>query len=106
MVGLTVPAARSAAREAGLVLCPPDRDGPGLAGLLWPHEAEHVVTGQSPVGGALLRQHDSVVVTYARVDADGRAGVREPRRPLPGPGSAGAALPLDTPCWPSRPAPA
>ena len=71
VVGMTVEAGRRAAGEAEVVLAPPDPDGPGLAGLLWPHEAEYVITSQSPAGGSLLRQHDSVVVTYTKIDADG-----------------------------------
>lgn len=99
VLGLTVLAGRRAADGAGVVLAPPDRDGPGLGSLLWPHEAEYVITSQSPAPGTVLRQHDSVVVEYERTGdgGPGTAGVGEPRRPGPAPGSAGAARALDPP---------
>lgn len=94
---MTVLAGRRVAGAAEVVLAPTNPDGPGLGGLLWPHEAEYVITSQSPPAGTLLRQHDSVVITYERSSGDGPepAGVREPRRPRPASGSAGVSRALD-----------
>ena len=70
------------------MLASADADGPPLSGLLWPHESEYVITGQSPVAGALVQRFTSVVITYDEIDPAGPdpAGVREPRRPSPAPG--------------------
>lgn len=98
VIGMTVLARRRIA-GAEVVLAPADADGPGLGGLLWPHEAEDVITSQTPAPGTSLWQHDSVVITYAKIgeDGPGSAGVREPRRAPPVPGSGGLARALDDP---------
>jgi hypothetical protein len=97
VIGMTVAAGQRAAADAKVVLAPTNADGPPLGALLWPHEAEYVIASQSPVAGTRVRRYDSVVITYVRTNAGGpgAAGVREPRRPKPAPGSTGAARPLD-----------
>lgn len=50
VVGKTVLAGRQTAGAAQVVLAPSNADGPGLGGLLWPHESEYVITSQSPAG--------------------------------------------------------
>jgi len=97
VVGMTVLAGNRAAGAAGVVLAPPNADGPPLGALLWPHESEYVIASQSPAAGTRVRQYDSVVITYVKTNTEGpgAAGVREPRRPKPAPGSLGAARPID-----------
>jgi hypothetical protein len=82
---MTVAAGRRAAVTADVVLAPADADGPPLGEMLWPHEAQYVITSQSPVAGTPVRRFESVVVTFDAIDSDGpdAAGVREPRRPTP-----------------------
>jgi hypothetical protein len=72
-------------------------DGP-LKLLNWKAYRERVFAGRSAgsgAGGGLLFNSDTF---FPRDDDDegGTAGVREPRRPLPGPGSLSAALDLPT----------
>jgi len=97
VVGMTVLAGCRAAGDADVLLAPANADGPPLGALLWPHESEYVIATQSPVSGTRVQQYDSVVITYARIGSEGpgAAGVREPRRPKPAPGSLGVARPLD-----------
>jgi len=100
VVGKPVLAGRRAAGDAGDagdVLALANAGGPSLDALLWPHESEHAITSQSPVAGTRARQYDSVAISYVRTNTEGpgTAGVREPRRPKPAPGSLGVAPPLD-----------
>ncbi len=77
VIGMLVDEARSVAEAAGVVLAPPDADGPPLSALTW--RLPVIVTSQDPPAGTSIRRHGSVVVTW-----DSRtSGVREPRRPLP-----------------------
>ena len=82
VVGMVVDEARGVARDAGVVLAQPDPDGPPLAELTW--RLPVTVTAQDPPPGTVLRRWGSVVVSWS---SDG-SGVREPRRPLPGPPGA------------------
>jgi hypothetical protein len=83
VVGTSVAEARGIAHEAGLTLAQPDPDGPPLRALTWP--GAWLVTEQDPPPGRELYRWDSVRVRFRAADADGLAGVREPRRPLPDP---------------------
>jgi len=87
VVGLTVTVGSRIACDAGVVLALEDADGPPLRALVWPGEA--VITSQSPAPETTLFRWDSVIVTFAQVDAS--AGVREPRRPQPRPSSLHAS---------------
>ena len=60
----------------------PDPDGPPLGALGWP---DGVVTDQSPESGAKVPAGSPVTLW---LDRGGGSGVREPRRPKPGPISA------------------
>jgi hypothetical protein len=96
VVGMTVTDARRIANEAGVSLAQPDPDGPPLGALTWP--GVWFVTEQDPSPGSELYRWDSVRVRFRGADADGLAGVREPRRPLPDPDvlSAGKNPQVDT----------
>ncbi len=50
-----------------------------------------MITSQSPAGGTLVGQYDSVVITCEKTDLDGpdATGIREPRRPRPTPKDVG-----------------
>ena len=93
VVGLSVETARRLAGEAGVVLAPPDADGPPLAALTWPDV--WTIVSQSPGPGSELYRWDSVVVLCVKGDAGGGgAGVREPRFPLLPTDHDAAAVPL------------
>ncbi len=62
LVGLSVPAARMRAREAGLTIATADPDGPPLSAYTWP--GRYVVTAQQPAPGSVLRRRGSVVVDF------------------------------------------
>jgi hypothetical protein len=80
LVGLTVPAARKVAWDAGVVIAAEDPDGPPLSSLTWP--GVWVVTAQQPASGSVLRRRGSVVVDFRKRPGE-ETGNREPRRPLP-----------------------
>ena len=86
--GMVVDDARVVAGLAGVVLAPPDPDGPPLAALTW--RLPVVVATQDPPPGRPVRRYSSVVVTW---DSD-ESSVREPRRPPPG-SMRGAVDPRD-----------
>ncbi|AUG75140.1 hypothetical protein CFP65_0157 [Kitasatospora sp. MMS16-BH015] len=102
VVGLEIDAAREVAGKAGVVLAPPDPDGPSLRALTWP--GQWTVTAQHPAPGSAMRYRGSLVVEFrpgAPVDAapdspppgdtgGGESGDREPRLPKPSPGALGA----------------
>ena len=92
VVGRTVDDGRQVAHEAGLVLAQPDPDGPPLAALTVP--GLFLITEQDPAPGTRLYCWDSVRVRF-RTDAEGPAGVREPRRPLPDPDALSATTERD-----------
>jgi hypothetical protein len=83
LVGLTVPLARRAGHDSGLVVIGPDLDGPPLGALTWP--GTWIVTAQDPTPGHSLRRGAMVTITFEKYPDDGGAGDREPRRPLPQP---------------------
>jgi len=97
VVGLTVAAGDRVASDAEVVLAQVDADGPPLGEMLWPHQSDYVIASQTPVAGTLVRRWESVVITYVRTkkEGSGPAGLREPRRTGPTPGSLAAARPLD-----------
>ena len=82
VVGMTWDDARDVLRDKGLIGMSPDPEGPPLAALGWPNA---VVTDQSPESGARVRIGSTVTLWLER--GGGSAGVREPRRPKPTPGS-------------------
>ena len=84
VIGMTWDDARKVLRDKGLLAASPDPDGPPLGALGWP---DGVVTDQSPESGAKVPAGSSVRLWIGRGHGGG-AGVREPRRPLPGPISA------------------
>jgi hypothetical protein len=81
LVGLTVPAARKLAWDAGVVIAAENPDGPPLGALTWP--GVWMVTAQHPMAGAVLRRRGSVVVDFEQRSPGKDAGDREPRLPLP-----------------------
>ena len=86
VVGMTFPRAREALMDTGLSAASPDPDGPPLTALGWP---EGTVVDQSPEAGARVPPGSAVRLWLDR-PGGGSAGVREPRRPKPGPRSARA----------------
>lgn len=77
VIGMVVDDARRVATAAGVVLAQPDPDGPPLASLTWQLPVR--VASQDPPAGTVVRQWESVVVTWSAE----KSGVREPRRPAP-----------------------
>ncbi|MER7846487.1 hypothetical protein ABTZ03_21305 [Kitasatospora sp. NPDC096077] len=102
LVGLELATARRVAGEAGVVLAPPDPDGPSLRALTWP--GQWTVTAQSLPPGSAMRYRGSLVVEFRPGapstatpgtpppgDSGGEeSGDREPRLPKPSPGAVGA----------------
>lgn len=80
VVGLSLDDARSVLVQRGLVVVGPDPDGPPLTAAGWPGG---VVTDQTPESGAKVPEGSPVTLWLGR--GGGSAGVREPRRPAPGP---------------------
>lgn len=85
VIGLSGDDARRLLHEHDLVGVSPDPDGPPLAVLGW---LDAVVTDQSPEAGATVPPGSPVTLWLGR--GRGSAGVREPRRPNPGPRTARA----------------
>ena len=84
LVGLTVPNARQAGHDIGVVVTAKDLDGAPLGALTWP--GIWVVTAQDPRAGHRLRRGEVVTIEFEKFSDDGGgAGDREPRRPLPRP---------------------
>lgn len=90
VIGLTWDAARQRLAGKGLVGVGPDPDGPP-APVDW---QDRVVTDQSPESGARVPPGSPVRLWAGR--GGGSAGVREPRRPKPGPKSAREMRPEPT----------
>jgi hypothetical protein len=82
VLGKSFDDARLALLKVGLVAVGPDPDGLPMA-MEWP---DAKVVDQSPESGAKVPASTSVTLWVMR--GGGSAGVREPRRPLPGPQSA------------------
>jgi hypothetical protein len=93
---MVVDEARKVAQAAGVVLAPPDPDGPPLSALTW--QLPVTVTAQDPPAGTVLRRWESVVVPWNTDES----GVREPRRPRPQPMN-GATDAVDHERSPGRP---
>lgn len=72
LVGLTVPVARQAGHEVGLVVTAADPDGPPLAALTWP--GTWVVTAQRPPAGTWLERGDTIVIEFTRRPNDTETG--------------------------------
>jgi PASTA domain len=83
VIGMTWDDSRAALMKVGLVALGPDPDGPPLEATNWP---DAKVVFQSPESGAKVPTGSTVTLWVRR--GGGSAGVREPRRPLPGPQSA------------------
>lgn len=81
VVGFSLEEARALLWERKLVPVGPDPDGLPLETSRWP---SGLVTDQSPEAGAKVPAGSSVTLWLGR---GGSAGVREPRRPSPGPRS-------------------
>lgn len=81
VVGFSLEEARALLIEKKLVAVGPDPDGPPLEASGWP---SGLVTDQSPEAGAKVPAGSPVTLWLGR---GGSAGVREPRRPSPGPRS-------------------
>lgn len=82
VIGMPWDEARRVLHGSGLVGVGSDPDGPPLAAMAWP---DGVVTDQSPEPGSRVPPNSSVILWVQR---GGGSGVREPRRPKPGPKSA------------------
>jgi hypothetical protein len=94
-IGLTVPIARQIGHDTGIVITAKDLDGPPLGTLTWP--GTWVVTAQEPTSGHRLPRGALVMIEFEKFPGDGRAGDREPRRPLPQPEVLQAMQDLDQP---------
>jgi hypothetical protein len=77
LVGLTVPEARLAGQQAGVVVTSADPDGPPLGALTWP--GTWVVTAQHPAAGTLLQRGGTVVVEFQQRPGHTGAGESAPR---------------------------
>jgi hypothetical protein len=64
LVGLTVPAARWAGHEVGLVVTATNPDGPPLGALTWP--GTWIVTAQRPAASTRLERGDTVAIEFTR----------------------------------------
>lgn len=82
VIGMSWPDARQALHEKLLVAVGPDLDAPPPPASAWP---DRVVIDQSPEAGARVPAGASVMLWLER---GGGSGVREPRRPKPGPKTA------------------
>ncbi len=91
VTGLSLDDARSALAQRGLTALGSDPDGPPLAADGWP---DGVVTDQSPESGAKVPNGSGVRLWLER--GGGSGGVREPRRPTPGPSVLRAMRPEPT----------
>jgi hypothetical protein len=83
VLGMSWDDARVALVKVGLVGLGPDPDGQPVEATIWP---DAKVVDQSPESGAKVPGGSTVTLWVTR--GGGSAGVREPRRPLPGPQSA------------------
>ena len=83
VLGMSWDDARVALVKVSLVGIGPDPDGAPVEATIWPDAR---VVDQSPESGAKVPAGTSVTLWVMR--GGGSAGVREPRRPLPGPQSA------------------
>jgi hypothetical protein len=83
VLGMSWDDARVALVKVSLVGLGPDPDGPPMEATIWP---DAKVVDQSPESGARVPAGTAVTLWVER--GGGSAGVREPRRPLPGPKSA------------------
>ena len=83
VLGMSWDDARVALLKVRLVAVGPDPDGPPMEAAIWP---DAKVVDQSPESGARVPAGSTVTLWVMR--GGGGAGVREPRRPLPGPHSA------------------
>jgi beta-lactam-binding protein with PASTA domain len=68
LIGLTVPTARRAGHEAGLVVTAADPDGPPLGALTWP--GTWLVTAQHPAAGTTLERGDTIAIEFTRQSDD------------------------------------
>ena len=83
VLGMTWDDARVALIKVSLMAVAPDADAPPTETISWPDAR---VVDQSPESGAKVPAGTPVTLWVMR--GGGSAGVREPRRPLPGPQSA------------------
>jgi hypothetical protein len=82
VIGLPFDDARRALQNRGLYGVGPDLDGPPLAAIAGPNG---IVRDQTPEAGAKVPAGSTVTLWF---DPGGGSGVREPRRPKPGPRTA------------------
>jgi hypothetical protein len=71
LIGMTVPAARKAGHDAGLVVASADPDGPPLRALTWP--GVWVVTAQRPAPATRAGRRDFLIIEFKEVPG-GAAG--------------------------------
>jgi hypothetical protein len=83
VLGMSWDDARVALMKASLMAVGPDADAPPMETISWPDAR---VVDQSPESGAKVPAGTAVKLWVMR--GGGSAGVREPRRPLPGPQGA------------------
>jgi len=83
VLGMSWDDARVAVMKVGLMPVGPDPDGAPMEAASWPDAR---VVDQTPESGARVPAGSTVTLWVMR--GGGSAGVREPRRPLPGPQSA------------------
>lgn len=87
VVGMPVVEAQRALQTAALFAVGADPDGPPLGTVTWP---DAVVADQVPEAGAKVPTGSTVTLWIGR--GGGFGGVREPRRPKPGPRTLRAAV--------------
>jgi PASTA domain len=87
VIGRSWPDTRQALHDKLLVAVGPDPDLPPPTAGSW---HDRVVTDQSPESGAMVPAGSTVTLWLER---GGGSGVREPRRPKPGPKTARELLP-------------
>jgi hypothetical protein len=83
VLGMSWDDARVALVKVSLIGLGPDPDGQPMEATIWP---DAKVVDQSPESGARVSAGSTVTLWVTR--GGGSSGVREPRRPLPGPQSA------------------
>lgn len=92
LVGMSVPIARTAGHEAGVLVVAADLDGAPLAYLTW--LGVWIVTAQDPPAGSDPDKWGNVRISCERADGN-EVGDREPRLPSPSPDELQAHATLD-----------
>jgi hypothetical protein len=79
LVGMTVPAARRAGHDSGVVVTSANVDGPPLGALTWP--GTWMVTAQRPTAGSHVERWSRVIIEFTEVPGDDDPDDSEPEEP-------------------------